>query len=704
MNKSILLAFSLFFFTFSAWARYKPANWSSIPHFPEAADDGSVTLTEPEYKVSNEPDRGPSVTITEKTASGTGALRINNSSGQVVVWMDEETSIEAKGADANGSGGGAGIYLPEGQTLIFRYVGTSEDEKKFPKVIAQGGDGLAGVNGWQGSNSTADSYAAGGGGGTGAAAGGSGIGGGGGRCGYGGSRSDGAYQPSNAEAGSNGGAGKSAGTLWVFDGIKVTATSGAPGAAGASGGSAGSPKNFFGGGGGGGSGGSSGTSVSIGGGAGGGGGGGGGGGASNSGGNGGGGGGYGGRGGYGAKGGKLGDSGVNGQDSSSVNGGAGATPDQGGAGYDAGWGGRGGNAGNGGRGGTVWCADTSNLELPDMGCVNSCDGKPATLRATPVVLDVNAASMTGGAHEEPLTSPDPLTIASETNGYYTLSSLPIAPPVSEGWKFLGYYTAANGGTQVVDSVGSVIENVLFPSQACVYAHWEIVAVKNAGASATSNQETMTVTASVTNAPANQVTYGTWYYKHSLSDEWLLYTGEDDAYGKPLTTGTAVSVSGLKIADQSPSGQYDFKYQLVTTRNGNGLTVTNDSNVTSLIYTRRDEPVYDAQTRTLWANGSALFLKRDSRLPQRVVCYYDREWDGTYDGTLKRGIALSVTNCWVNGGFRDGAQVGGGVRITVGDNCTIYGIDAGSNVVETVEKTLILGENVHIGETKNWPVE
>ncbi len=62
-----------------------------------------------------------------------------------------------------------------------------------------------------------------------------------------------------------------------------------------------------------------------------------------------------------------------------------------------------------------------------------------------------------------------------TNGTSSIDPFasPISKPTRSGYSFLGYYTSASGGTQVIDSSGNITASVsTYTSNATWYAHWQ----------------------------------------------------------------------------------------------------------------------------------------------------------------------------------------------------------------------------------------
>jgi len=319
--------------------------------------------------------------------------------------------------------------------------------------------------------------------------------------------------------------------------------------------------------------------------------------------------------------------------------------------------------------------------------VNIGDGYPSLITVAAVQLDVNQPGSVA-----PTNYPDALTLA-KSDG--TLCPLPVLPPKIEGWTFRGYFTAKENGTKVIDEDGRPVASIGGAKE--LYAQWDVIPALPAYPVAMVYTNTQTqvhvLAATVTNALEHQTTVGTWYFHKSHEDEWQDYLQNRLIQ---LSPGVTNAVSDTGIGD-NPSGEYIFKFQVVTQRDGNGLMQTNDSNEVRLMYIRRIPPVYDAAAKTLWANGSALLLRRDlPRNASRVVCYYDQEWDGVYEASLPRGTDLSAEGFWVNGGFQDGDQIGGGVSIAF-ESGEIYGLDAGSNIAEDVQvRQLTLGGDAVIG--------
>jgi len=681
-----------------AWARYKPANFDALPELPVTG--GSVhyvVLTNSDYKVT-----GTGMHVLSESGTGTpiGALRFASDLKKVTLWMEAGSSISAEGRSPGENeyvGGGAGIHLPNDKTLVLRCV----DANGTARVYAIGGNGLKSLAGEAGARGYSSSYGSGGYGGAGASAGGAGIGGYGGARGGGGDFGVGGDSPSAGKDGGKGGkGGDGSGTIWCYDGVELHATPGVNGVVGygtAAAGGANTSGQWGGGGGGAGGGGASGLTPSIGGGASGGGGGGGGGGAWGHGGSGGGGGAEGGLGGMGGTGGSIGgySNGKNGKNASGKSGGAGGEEE--GSTVPGAAGGRGGDMSDGGEGGVVWCADFASVTNGIGNATPTGYGAGESSSVANARIDLDLCGKTAD------NAPDACALAA-TNAVRTLFDSPVGVPSAEGWEFMGYYTLDTGGEKVIDTNGTVNTKIDIAGATKLYAQWKLIAAVPAGAELTANGATLTL--AVTNTPARQDTYGFWYYSHD-NVNWTAFTPEGYSQQNFQSCTTQI-VSVATLADGSQSGEYYFRCDLVTTRWGNGTTLTNASNIASSIYVRRDTPVYDADTKTLWANGSALKIMRDSRDASRVVVYWDRAWDGKYEGAFSRGLTLSAVDTWVNGGFKDGSQVGGGVKIDFVSG-EVYGLDAGDNIAPAIrdrehvmcithEPDSVVGK----GGMKNWP--
>jgi len=663
------MATTLALTTLGAWARYKPANFNDLPELPTELVNGCVTLDRAEYKVT-----GGDHKIQEQLVSGQtpkGALRI--SAATVTLWMEGGSSVTALGLNSTGStGGGAGIYLPSDKTLIFRCVDDGQ-----ATVTATGGNGYNATGGEKGANGHYDDYGSGGCGGTGGSAGGAGIGGYGGTGGSGSGGAIGTTSPKDADNGNAGGAGSDGGgTLWCYDGVKMVVTPGANGSTlstCASGGSGGSGAG--GGGGGGGNGGAAGLSPAFGGGGSGGGGGGGGGGGWMGGAGGGGGGGGGGLGGKGGKGCSIYSDGSDGANSSGASGGAGGEGQA--STCNGSKGGTGGSVPNGGAGGKVWCynADdlkgTRNLTVSGTGC-----GTASGVATGRIALEYRYPG------EYVQGSPDVCVLAAITIDANSTNCLlnpsPVAVPKCAGWTFLGYFNKPEGGTQVIPADG-IVPQLTAVNATVLYAQWKLAEVIAPAATA-EQTGAHSAKVTVTSAPAEQVTVGFWLYTPQGQENWQLYSQDITQ----LTEGQVVTLQADSLPNQTPSGDFSFRYALISVNPSNGLSKTNyTEEAVTFSYIRRDAPVYDAATKTLWANGSKLKICRDKRHASRVVVFYDRQWDGVYEGVLSRATDLSGEGFWVNGGYPDNAEQSGGVEIRF-ESGTIYGLDAGTNIAESVK--------------------
>lgn len=160
--------------------------------------------------------------------------------GTVYLYIPYGRTLYCQGSNANGrTGAGAGIELPSGNTLYIIGGGTVT---ATGGKAANGGNGAAGTNAGYSYNSWT-STGAGGKGGDGGGGAGAGIGTRGGNGGTGGAGGDGNtytnWHQNPGTNGSNGGGGATAGamgTLYVANGITVTATGGATGTSGGAGG------------------------------------------------------------------------------------------------------------------------------------------------------------------------------------------------------------------------------------------------------------------------------------------------------------------------------------------------------------------------------------------------------------------------------------------------------------------------------------
>lgn len=397
-----------------------------------------------------------STSVTIQASAGNHGLKVSGttSTKPAVIYIPTGRRLYVYGGAGSGrTGGGAGIYLPNGQYLYIRGGG---------ELYAYGGAGGASTSG---SSGLSDAYfsksqnvingSSGGAGGNGGGGGGAGIGGGGGTGGAGSGYTD--YIRVNSDtgtarrdgrsgaAGGSGGAGGSIGELRVLDKMVVSGTGGAGGARGSYGGSIGNTKNDAG----------SGFSNDYAGGAGGGGGGGG---YSGAGAGIGGGGGGAGAGGSGGAGGTY----YNKSGYSYLNGGGGSGGTVGGVSgsgtkanvgsYCGGSGGSGGAAGSGGNGGSIYKATEANVTRTS-GSGSGYAGTNSAIQADNknsnsayfVTLNGNKPSDASGT----VTSPSSFYVR------YYQADTSSRIPVLVGHTFQGYYntTSTTSGTQVIKANG-----------------------------------------------------------------------------------------------------------------------------------------------------------------------------------------------------------------------------------------------------------
>lgn len=193
---------------------------------------GTGSTTTPSYYYLME-----SLDLTNTTAGGSG-LTI---SGTVYLYIPNGLTLSCQGASASGAtGAGAGIELAAGNTLYI--IGGAGTVTATGGNAANGGNGAAGTDAGYSYNSWT-STGAGGKGGDGGGGAGAGIGTRGGNGGTGGAGGAGEtytnWHQNPGTNGSNGGNGATAGamgTLYVANGITVTATGGATGTSGGAGG------------------------------------------------------------------------------------------------------------------------------------------------------------------------------------------------------------------------------------------------------------------------------------------------------------------------------------------------------------------------------------------------------------------------------------------------------------------------------------
>ncbi|MGF7003537.1 putative repeat protein (TIGR02543 family) [Lachnospiraceae bacterium PFB1-21] len=394
--------------------------------------------------------------VTIRASSGAHGLRVNatSSTNPAVIFIPTGKRLYVYGGAGSGrTGGGAGIYLPNGHYLYIRGGG---------ELYAYGGAGAASASG---SSGLYDAYfnkgenvingSSGGAGGYGGGGGGAGIGGGGGSGGASGgttyytrvySDTGTARQDGNpGAAGGSGGGGGSIGELRVLDKMIVYGTGGAGGARGSYGGSTGNTKNdagsgfkndYSGGaGGGGGGGGYSGAGAGIGGGGGG-----------------------AGAGGSGGAGGTY----YNSSGYSYLNGGGGSGGVVGGfsgsgtkayvGSYWGGSGGSGGTAGSGGYGGLIYKSTEASV-THTAGSGSGYGGNASTIYSSSYTS--NSAYYITLNGNRPAGVSETVTSPSDFFVRYYQADTASRVPVLVGHTFQGYYntTSTTSGTQVIKANG-----------------------------------------------------------------------------------------------------------------------------------------------------------------------------------------------------------------------------------------------------------
>jgi len=348
--------------------------------------------------------------------------------------------------------------------------------------------------------------------------------------------------------------------------------------------------------------------------------------------------------------------------------------------------------GAGGAGGTVVCHTTNNvcggrLELTDVAGVGTNGlGAASSLKDGVIRLDFGAA---GGVQGMPAT--EDYTIVS-ADGHL---QFPVQEPVRTGYRFKGYFA---GETEMFDGYGAVVYDGKVTVGSTFAARWEAIDPTPAEATVTSNVLTKTATATIISAPANETTTGAWYYRQADSQgAWTEY--RIGVPVDPLKADDVVTINPAVLEDGLASGNYEFRFELISVCDGSGLAATND--VTPHVtfnYIRREKPTYDAAKKTVFANGSALRLRRDTREKDRVTVFYDQDWDGVYEGALPYAYDLRVDG-WVSGDFADGVTyIGGGVKIWI-ESGYVYGVDMGERV-DAGDKQLIAKPNENYSVRKN----
>lgn len=395
--------------------------------------------------------------------SGENGLAVSGTSAAnpAILYIHSGVTLTINGGGAvSGKPGGAGILLPDGETLYLRGNGTLKVTGGNGGYAGGGGNGGDGwMNTFKGLFGKKYGYwngGTGGQGGTGGAGGGAGIGTNGALGGAGAASTRKPVADENLEcetynqrsgigggSGSGGGNSAKAGTLYVLDTVNVDAAGGASltGDAGKAGKSkddkgSGFENNYFsGGGGGGGAGGTGGAGAAIG-----------------SGGGGAGGGGAGGSGGMKCNTGSYGTASSY-PSAGGGGGGAGATNGGNGSGtryWTGGSGGSGGAAGTAGSGGSLYVAPTAT-------CVNR-GGAGINGRASATyTTDTSKNSFYYLTLDTAAAKPAKATAAVDAPTQSTVYlGVPFAEPLQAslaGWKFEGWYSAVSGGVQVISADG-----------------------------------------------------------------------------------------------------------------------------------------------------------------------------------------------------------------------------------------------------------
>jgi hypothetical protein len=145
------------------------------------------------------------------------------------------------------------------------------------------------------------------------------------------------------------------------------------------------------------------------------------------------------------------------------------------------YGGAGGSAGTSASGGTVYVASTASFT--QSASSHAIHGKTATRTAYDVsknsqyTLTFNKYRPSAASSEPSYTGSASITVTAGVK--YTPA---IPSPTLTGWRFTGWYTAASGGTRVIDETGNFVNNAgayttangswCYPDDATLYAHYE----------------------------------------------------------------------------------------------------------------------------------------------------------------------------------------------------------------------------------------
>ncbi len=175
---------------------------------------------------------------------------------------------------------------------------------------------------------------------------------------------------------------------------------------------------------------------------------------------------------------------------------------------------------------------------------------------------------------------------SEANGIVKYPALPT--PVREGYQFLGWYTAAEGGTQI--SEGAEVTNL---TDHALYAHWQAESISvTLDYQWDGKQETITVQydGKYTSLPANPTrngyTFAGWYTSADASgalvttDTQVKTTTAHTLYAHWTAGGYTINydANGGTGALLPTTASYDTAVTLNTNRNGSGAFMTRTGHV------------------------------------------------------------------------------------------------------------------------------